>query len=169
MAERRERTTFRRSVAARVLASYAIVTLAFALATSFSFLAQRAAATEMRLVQVGYLPMRLAVRDLVATQDTWNTQLNDITDAKNPADKRVWFDNTLRVGRPHGFDEARKTITQAFIADGDAESRLVGESFITTTREIERFATGTASGAIVCSWRSIAAKRRRARTYATSS
>jgi hypothetical protein len=41
MAERRERTAFRRSVAARVLVSYAIVALAFALAAGFSLLTQR--------------------------------------------------------------------------------------------------------------------------------
>lgn len=140
MAERRERTAFRRSVAARVLVSYGVVTLAFALAAAFSFLSQRAAARETRLMKDGYLPMRLAVHDLVATQDTWNTQLNDVTDAKNPADKRVWFDNTLRIARPHGFDLAREAIAQAFIASGDDESRVVGETLITTTREIERSA-----------------------------
>jgi signal transduction histidine kinase len=92
------------------------------------------------LVKDGYLPMRLAVHDLVATQDTWNTQLNDVTDAKNPADKRVWFDNALRVARPHGFDLARDAIARAFIVSGDEESRLAGESLVTTTREIERSA-----------------------------
>jgi hypothetical protein len=143
MAEKRERTAFRRSVAARVLVSYAVVTVAFALAAGFSLLAQRSAANEMRLVEGGYLPMRLAVHDLASTQDTWNTQLNDVTDAKNPTDKRVWFDLAL-VGRRQGFDKARETITRAFITDGDQESALVGASLITTTREIERFAMGDA-------------------------
>src|SRR5688500_16402809 len=143
MAERRERTAFRRSVAARVLVSYAIVTLAFALAAGFSLLTQRAAAREMRLVQEGYLPMRLLVHDLVGAQDTWNTQLNDITEAKNPADRRVWFDVELR-GRPHSFDEVRKAIAAAFIEDRDEESGLIGASFITTTNEIERFAMADA-------------------------
>jgi two-component system NtrC family sensor kinase len=143
MAERRERTAFRRSVAARVLASYSIVTLAFALAAGFSLLTQRAAAREMRLVQEGYLPMRLLVHDLVGAQDTWNTQLNDITEAKNPADRRVWFDVELR-GRPHSFDEVRKAIGAAFIEERDEESALIGASFITTTREIERFAMADA-------------------------
>jgi two-component system, NtrC family, sensor kinase len=143
MAERRERTAFRRSVAARVLVSYAIVTLAFALAAGFSLLTQRAAAREMRLVQEGYLPMRLLVHDLVGAQDTWNTQLNDITEAKNPADRRVWFDVELR-GRPRSFDEVRKAIAAAFIEDRDEESGLIGASFITTTNEIERFAMADA-------------------------
>ena len=143
MAERRERTAFRRSVAARVLVSYAIVTLAFALAAGFSLLTQRAAAREMRLVQEGYLPMRLLVHDLVGAQDTWNTQLNDITEAKNPADRRVWFDVELR-GRPRAFDEVRKAIAAAFMEDRDEESALVGASFVTTTKEIERFAMADA-------------------------
>ena len=139
MAERRERTAFRRSVAARVLVSYAIVALAFALAAGFSLLAQQAAAREMRLVKGGYLPMRLAVHDLVAAQDTWNAQLNDITEAKNPAYKRVWFEVEQR-GRPRSFDGVRKAITGAFVTERDRESALIGESLITTTREIERFA-----------------------------
>jgi signal transduction histidine kinase len=139
MAERRERTAFRRSVAARVLVSYAIVALAFALAAGFSLLAQQSAAREMRLVKDGYLPMRLAVHDLVGAQDTWNAQLNDITEAKNPAYKRVWFEVELR-GRPRSFDAVRKAITGAFVGGRSRESALVGESFITTTREIERFA-----------------------------
>jgi signal transduction histidine kinase len=143
MAERRERTAFRRSVAARVLVSYAIVTFAFALAAGFSLLSQRAAAREMRLVQEGYLPMRLLVHDLVGAQDTWNTQLNDITEAKNPADRRVWFDLELR-GRPHSFDEVRKAIGAAFIEERDEESALIGASFIITTKEIERFAMADA-------------------------
>ncbi|HEX6766999.1 MAG TPA: ATP-binding protein [Polyangiaceae bacterium] len=140
MGERRERTGFRRSVAGRVLASYAIVTFAFALAAGFSLLAQQAAARETQLFGTRYLPLALKVKDLVATQDNWNTQLNDVTDAKNPADKRVWFDGAERVARPHGFDDVRKAVSLAFIDEGDAESRLIGESFITTTREIERFA-----------------------------
>jgi two-component system NtrC family sensor kinase len=154
MAKRRERTAFRRSVAARVLVSYALVTLAFALAAGFSVLAQRAAAREMQAVQTcsdgprrtcaGYLPIALAVRDLVAKQDIWNAQLNHVTDAKNPADLRVWFDASLRVGRPRGFDEVREKITRAFVVDRDSESRLIGATLITTTREIERFAAGDA-------------------------
>jgi signal transduction histidine kinase len=140
--ERRERTGFRRSVAGRVLASYAIVTFAFALAAGFSLLAQQAAARETQLFGTRYLPLALKVKDLVATQDNWNTQLNDVTDAKNPADKRVWFDGAERVARPHGFDDVRRAVSLAFIDEGDDESRLVGETFITTTREIERFAKG---------------------------
>lgn len=139
MGERAKETSFRRSVAARVLASYALVTLAFASVAGWSFVAQRSAARETRLVREGYLPLALAVRDLVAKQDTWNTQLNHITSAKNPADIQVWFDLTLRVGRPRAFAAVRTDITSAFVTEGDDATRAVGASLLAEVGEIERF------------------------------
>ena len=53
----------------------------------------------------GYLPLALSLRDAVASQDIWNTQLNHVTTAKNPTDQRVWFDIALRGGRPKTFEE----------------------------------------------------------------
>jgi signal transduction histidine kinase len=139
VAEGSTRTRFRRSVAARVLASYALVTLAFGAVAGWSIVAQRSAAQETRLVQSGYFPLALAVRDLVAKQDTWNTQLNHITAAKNPADIRVWFDVTLRVGRPHTFDEVRGAVERAFLVDGDRDMRALGEGLLRDVSEIETF------------------------------
>jgi len=133
------RSGSRRSVAARVLGSYALVTLAFALVAGWSIFAQRSAAHETRLVRTGYFPLALALRDLVAKQDTWNTQLNHITAAKNPADIRVWFDASLRVGRPRTFDEVRGAVTRAFLAEGEPVTRGVGELLLRDVREIEAF------------------------------
>jgi two-component system NtrC family sensor kinase len=127
--ERAKETSFRRSVAARVFASVA----------GWSFMAQRSAARETRLVRAGYLPLALAVRDLVAKQDTWNTQLNHITSAKNPADIQVWFDLTLRVGRPRAFTAVRSDVTRAFVAEGDEATRAIGASLLAEVSEIERF------------------------------
>jgi signal transduction histidine kinase len=144
VAERRERSGFRRSVAARVLASYAIVTLAFALVAAWSVFTQRAAARETKLVRTGYFPLALSVRDLVAKQDTWNTQLNHITAAKNPADIGVWFDVSLRLGRPRTFTEIRSAITRAFVSDGDERSSRVGAALLSDVRSIELFLRGDA-------------------------
>jgi two-component system, NtrC family, sensor kinase len=135
----RTRTRLRRSVAARVLASYALVTLAFGAVAGWSIVAQRSAAQETRLVRNGYFPLALAVRDLVAKQDTWNTQLNHITAAKNPADIRVWFDVTLRVGRPHTFDEVRGAVVRAFLVEGAPAMRAVGDGLLRDVRETETF------------------------------
>jgi len=139
VAEGSTRRRFRRSVAARVLASYALVTLAFAAVAGWSIVAQRSAAQETRLVRSGYFPLALAVRDLVAKQDTWNTQLNHITAAKNPADIRVWFDVTLRVGRPRTFDEVRGAIERAFLVEGDPAMRGVGDGLLHDVRDVETF------------------------------
>ena len=139
MVERRARTAFRRSVAARVLASYALVTLGFAAVASWSIVAQRSAARDTHLVRDGYFPLALAVRDLVAKQDTWNTQLNHITAAKNPADIRVWFEASLRVGRPRTFGEVRNAIDLAFLGEGDAGAQRVGVTLLGDIAEIERF------------------------------
>src|SRR5690606_14232207 len=79
-----------RSVASRIVLSYGVVLLAFALASTWSVATFRAAAKDAALVRQGYMPLALEARDLVAAQDTWNSQLNHITEARNPSDKRVW-------------------------------------------------------------------------------
>jgi len=139
VAEEPEAGALRRSVAARVLGSYALVTLAFALVAGWSIVAQRSAADETRLVRTGYFQLALALRDLVAKQDTWNTQLNHITAAKNPADIRMWFDASLRVGRPRTFEEVRGAVTRAFLVEGEPVTRSIGELLLHDVREIEGF------------------------------
>src|SRR5260221_14378004 len=101
----------RRPVAARVFASFAVVVLAFAAASGFCVFAQRQAVAEANLMRSGYFPLALAVRDVVAKQDTWNTQLNHITAARNPADIKVWFDLALGIGRPRLFTGARTAVS----------------------------------------------------------
>ncbi len=127
----------RRSVATRVLASYVIIMIAFALVASFSVLAQQRSAEETHLMRSGYFPLALAVRDLVARQDTWNSQLNHITSAKNPADIRVWFDFALRIGRPKTFAGVRAAIDRAF--GGDEAARGAREELLRETGNIEQF------------------------------
>lgn len=127
-----------RSVVFRVMLSYAGVALAFALVATWSVLAQQRAAREAEAMRSSYLPLALALRDAVASQDTFNSQLNHITTALNPADKRVWFDTALSLGRPGVFRGLRETLTHAFV-DGDAELRQVGEQLLVETNGIERF------------------------------
>src|SRR5450432_2189600 len=123
----------KRTVATRVLGSYALIMIAFALVAGWSVLAQRNAASEARLMLSGYFPLALSVRDLVAKQDTWNTQLNHITAARNPADIRIWFDLALHIGRPRMFGEVRAAIARAFAASGDPSVRAVGRKLLQDT------------------------------------
>lgn len=132
----------RRTVATRVLLSYAVVTAAFALAGSWSVIALRNASREADLMRSGYLPLALALRDLVANQDTWNTQLNHITTIRNPADKRAWFETDIGIGRPKIFGEVRAAIVRAFLASGSTSVRAVGQALLDRTNAIERFFDG---------------------------
>ena len=134
MAEARNR----RSVATRVLASYVIIMIAFALVAGFSVLAQQRAAEETQLMRSGYFPLALAMRDLVARQDTWNSQLNHSTAAENPADIRVWFDFALRIGRPKTFAGVRAAIDGAFGASEDEAARRAREELMHETSSIEQ-------------------------------
>jgi len=127
-----------RSVVFRVMLSYAGVALAFASVATWSVLAQERAAREAEAMRSGYLPLALALRDAVASQDTFNSQLNHITTALNPADKRVWFDTALSLGRPGVFRALRETLTHAFV-EGDVELRRVGEELLVETKGIEEF------------------------------
>ncbi|HTM45827.1 MAG TPA: hypothetical protein VL137_12785, partial [Polyangiaceae bacterium] len=127
-----------KSVVFRVMLSYAGVALAFALVATWSVVAQRNAAREAEAMRSGYLPLALALRDAVASQDTFNSQLNHITTALNPADKQVWFDTALSLGRPGVFTTLRVTLRHAFI-EGDVGLRQVGEEFLAETDRIEKF------------------------------
>jgi len=132
----------KRTVATRVLASYALIMIAFALAAGWSVVAQRAAAAEARLMRRGYFPLALSVHDLVAKQDTWNTQLNHATAARNPADIRIWFDLALRIGRPRMFNEVRAAIALAFAASADPSARAVGRELSAEVSGIENYLSG---------------------------
>lgn len=101
-----------RSLVSRILLSYLVVLVGFALVSLFAIGALRSAAFETRVLSQEYLPLALSVRDLVLNQDTWNSQLNHVIEADNPSDKRAWYETELRLGR-----------TQKL---GEVESRLLG-------------------------------------------
>ena len=139
-----ETTRKRRPVAARVFAAFAVVVVAFAAASGFCVFAQRQAVEEANLMRSGYFPLALAVRDVVAKQDTWNTQLNHITRAGNPADIRVWFDFALSIGRPRLFTDARHAVSRAFLERGSAESQRIGRELLRDLDDAERFVSSDA-------------------------
>jgi two-component system, NtrC family, sensor kinase len=129
----------RRPVAARVFAAFVVVVAAFAAASAFSVFAQREAVAEADLMRARYFPLALALRDVVARQDTWNTQLNHSTSAKNPVDIRAWFGAARSVGRPRLFNGARTAVSRAFLEQGNAESQHVGRELLRELDEAERF------------------------------
>ena len=134
----------KRPVAARVLASYAIIMTAFALVAGWSVVAQQRAADEAKLMRDGYLPLAKSVRDLATKQDTWRVQLNHVTDARNPADIRVSLDWAQRIARPSMFGDVRARVSRAFMASGNAATQGIGRDLMRETSSIERFFAGDA-------------------------
>jgi two-component system NtrC family sensor kinase len=124
-----------RSVLTRVLWSYALITASFSLVAGYSVIGQRESARDTERMRTGYMPLQLALRDAVASQNTYNSQLNHITETKNPKDKRVWFETTLNLGRPKTFEQIRQALQRAF----GTEDRALGEDVNREAEGIQRF------------------------------
>src|SRR6185503_16338723 len=97
----------RRTVAARLLASYVVVLVAFAVTVGWSVQAHRAATSDATLLRAGYVPLLLRIGEALAEQNVFNAQLNHITAAKNPSDVREWLE-TARRTRPLTFAQVRE-------------------------------------------------------------
>ena len=128
----------RRRIAVRVLLTYVVVTVSFALEASWGVVALRNAGREADLIRRGYLPLTRALRDLVTLQDTWNAQLNHVTSARNPADTQLWFDTAMHIGRPKKFSEVRAALARAFLATHDKNNIVFGTELNAEIRFVER-------------------------------
>ena len=104
----RPRPRPRATVVRRLLASYGVLLVAFAVTMGLSLRDMRASAREAELVRSGYVPLQLYLGEALSQQNVLATQLNHITTAKNPADVREWIDTATRA-RPITFATARKT------------------------------------------------------------
>ncbi len=96
----------RRTVSGRLLASYLVVLVAFAVTLGWSFQALRESARDATLVRDAYLPLVTSIGEALAGQNVMAVQLNHITAAKNPADVRQWIETARRL-RPATFQRIR--------------------------------------------------------------
>ena len=150
----------RRTVAGRLLASYALVLVASTITVAWSLLALRDAARDAELLRNGYVPLVRQIDEALADQNLLNLQLNHITAAKNPGDVREWIE-TARRTRPLTFAKVRKTAereldggndsVRAFRAEVVREASAI-EKFLTTDPErfgklFQALAIGDAEGA----------------------
>ncbi|MET0593043.1 MAG: HAMP domain-containing sensor histidine kinase [Polyangiaceae bacterium] len=127
----------RRSVAARVLATYVLVLLAFALTALFSVNTQRRAAREAELLRTGYVPLKFSIQTALEAQNIVGDKLNHITEAGNPSDARLWIE-TERRARPKLFLEIRSAAHGLGMLSDGAERTLQAEIEQGTT-EIEQY------------------------------
>ena len=140
LSTRAREATPRRTVAGRLLASYVVVLIAFAITLGWSWSALSEAAREAKLLRGAYVPIMSTIGKLLAAQDVMNTQLNHITSAKNPADVEQWLQTALRA-RPATFNTLRAEADKGL--PGDHSTDLRGH-VIAETKSIEQ---ALASGA----------------------
>lgn len=126
----------KRTVSGRILAAFLLVLGLFATASLWSVLSFRQAVEEAALLRRGYLPLALCLRDLVANQDSYNSQLNHVTTARNPADARVWFEAALAVGRPRKIAQVEAALLVAFLDEQDALERRELSADLTRVKEL---------------------------------
>jgi two-component system, NtrC family, sensor kinase len=127
----------RRTVAGRLLGSYGLVLLAFAITTGWSFSALRAAARDAELLRAGYVPLLLRIGEALAEQNVLNAQLNHITAAKNPGDVREWIE-TARRTRPLTFSQVREAAERGLDQETDPAVRRFREEIAREVASIER-------------------------------
>jgi two-component system NtrC family sensor kinase len=127
----------RRSVAARVLASYVLVMMAFALTALFSVDSEQRAAREAELLRTGYVPLKFSIEQALNAQNLLSFELNHITEAKNPNDARNWIE-VARRARPETFAKIR-AVAHGFAPTGDAGARALSSDLVRTATDVEHF------------------------------
>jgi two-component system NtrC family sensor kinase len=117
----------RKTVASRVLASFAITVVAFAVTLGWGIVAQRRAADDSVELARGYVPVAMRLAQLRAAQTTLSTLVDGIPDEREPGSIRVLLD-TLAGARRTMFVETRTAVTQTLPAVGSDHTRaLAGE------------------------------------------
>jgi signal transduction histidine kinase len=107
-----DRDAPRSAIATRVLASFGITVLAFAVTVGWSVLAQRWAASDSEELAKGYVPVALKLGQLRATQATIATLVDGIPDERNPLSTKLVLETLSSVRR------AKVTETRSAMADG---------------------------------------------------
>ena len=113
----------RRTIATRVLASFAVTLLAFAVTVGWSVVAQRRGARDSDELSNGYVPVALKLGQLRATQATIATLVDGIPDERDPISARLLL-GTLASTRRAKFLDTRAALTQLNLVGGPATLAL---------------------------------------------
>ena len=113
----------RSSIAARVLVSFAITLVAFAITAITSVVALRRAAQDSVELEKGFVPVALKLAQLRATQATISTLVDGIPDERNPVSTRLLLE-TLVGARRTKFTETRTALRVGLVDSGGADSRV---------------------------------------------
>jgi two-component system, NtrC family, sensor kinase len=126
----------RSTIARRVLASFAITVVAFAVTLGWGITAQRRAADDTVELGRGYVPVAMRLAQLRAAQTTLSTLADGIPDEREPGSTRVLLE-TLIGARRTMFVETRATLTQTLPAVGSDATRALARQLANELEAIE--------------------------------
>lgn len=112
----------RRTLATRILFSFAVTLLAFAVTVGFTVAAQKRAAEDSEELAKGYVPVALKLGRLRAVQSTFASIVDGIPDEKNPLSTRILLE-TLTSERRAMIEETRVAIQKDLRELGSEETR----------------------------------------------
>ncbi len=114
----------RATVARRVLVSFGVTVIAFAVTLGWGIIAQRRAADDSVEIARGYVPVAMRLAQLRAAQSTLSTLVDGIPDEREPGSTRALLD-TLSGARRTMFVETRNALTQTLPSVGSDATRAL--------------------------------------------
>jgi two-component system NtrC family sensor kinase len=131
----------RRTIATRVLLSFVVTLLAFAVTALSSVAAQRRTAADSQELSKGYLPVALKLGQLRATQATLATLIDGLPDERDPVSARLLL-GTLASARHTKFLETKAAIAEL----GQVAQTAGGPDFAAELTSIETELDGDKPG-----------------------
>ncbi len=120
----KEASTPRSTIARRVLVSFAVTVIAFAVTLGLGIIAQQRAADDSVELARGYVPVAMRLAQLRAAQTTLSTLVDGIPDEREPGSTRALLE-TLVGARRTMFVETRAAMTQTLPAVGSSVTRAL--------------------------------------------
>lgn len=117
-----------KTLATRILLSFGVTLVAFAVTVGFTVAAQKRAAEDSEELARGYVPVALKLGKLRAIQSTLASIVDGIPDEKNPQSTQDIL-KTLERERRAMFDETRAAIEQDLRELGSEETRQLALGF----------------------------------------
>jgi signal transduction histidine kinase len=127
----------RSHIATRVLASFAVTVLAFAVTAGWGVVAQRRAAADNVELVHGYVPVALRLAQLRASQSTLFALVQGIDDEGKNASTLIFVDALVR-DRKSKLAETKSAVTQRLMPAGGDESRELARKMAAELDSIEQ-------------------------------
>ena len=126
----------RSAVATRVLASFAVTVLAFAVTAGWGIVAQRRAAKDSVELARGYVPVALNLGQLRATQATLSTLIDGIPDERDPVSTHIVV-KTLASARRVKVADTRASMAAGLPAVGTEGTQKLARQLTSELDAIE--------------------------------